>query len=298
MKTWIAAAELLVATLIWGFGFTATIWAQHSFDTITLTLSRFTICFVVTSAIIFFQPSTRPFLNRRYLRMSFWPGIFLGITLLLQTWGLEYTSATNSSFITTLYVVFVPLIELLIFKHKLRQLHFVWVTIALVGTGLMVNLQLGQFNSGDVLTLACSVTAALQIVLIGRQSQQIESPLAYNAFQSLWAAVAAALFIPFYPHCYFRTLDWRAALGTFSLIFGSTLLGFFLQVKAQKTLSSSLSSLLFLLESPFALLFAVLLLNERITLLQALGGLLIFLAAFGATRLARPKTLTKIDTAL
>ena len=287
MKTWIAAAELLVATSIWGFGFTATIWALRSVDSITMTVARFSICFLVSSAIIFLQPSTRPFLNRHYLRMSLWPGIFLGLTLLLQTWGLQYTSATNSSFITTLYVVIVPLIEMLFLKHQMRPLHFVWVAIALIGTGLMVNLQVGHFNLGDGLTLLCSVTAALQIILIGRQSHQIESPFAYNAFQSLWAAVVALFFIPIYPHCYIRPPDWRAILALISLIFGSTLLGFFLQVKAQKTLSASLSSLIFLLESPFALLFAFLLLDEKITLLQALGGVLIFLSAFGATRLAR-----------
>ena len=288
-KTWFAASELLFATSIWGFGFTATIWALRSFDTVTITVGRFVIAFIFGAAILAVNPHTRDRLNLRTLRMAFWPGIFLGLTLLLQTWGLEYTSATNSSFITTLYVVFVPLMEMALLRGarrgpRIRPLHFIWVSIALIGTGLMVNLQLGHFSVGDVLTLICSLTAGMQIIMIGRHGSRIESPFAYNVFQSLWAALVAILFIPIYPHHYIRSPDWHALAGVFSLTFGSTLIAFFLQVKAQKTLSASLASLIFLLESPFASFFAFLLLGEKITMLQTLGGGLIFLSAYGATR--------------
>ena len=299
-KTWVAASELLFATSIWGFGFTATIWALRSFDTITITVGRFAIAFIFGAVMLSVNPRTRDRLNLRTMRMAFWPGIFLGLTLLLQTWGLEYTSATNSSFITTLYVVFVPLIEIALLRRanasdssgahgarrtlRIGPLHFIWVAIALIGTGLMVNLQLGHFNLGDALTLVCSLSAGLQIIMIGRHGSRIESPFAYNVFQSLWAALVAILFVPIYPHHYIRSPDWHALVGVISLTFGSTLIAFFLQVKAQKTLSASLSSLIFLLESPFASFFAFLLLGEKISMLQALGGVLIFLSAYGATK--------------
>ncbi len=281
---WTAAAELLLATSIWGFGFTATIWALRAFDTVTITIGRFSIAFVIGAIILMLSPGLRHHFNRRTFRMSLWPGILLGLTLVLQTWGLEYTSATNSSFITTLYVVFVPLIEVAFLrKPKIGVFHFLWVAVALIGTGLMVNLHLGHFSEGDMLTLACSVTAGLQIVIIGRDSRQIESPFAYNTFQSFWASLIGLLFLPIYPQHYIRHADWRALVGVVSLTLGSTLFAFFLQVRAQKTLPASIASLLCLLESPFASLFAFFLIDEKITGLQLVGGFLIFLSALGAT---------------
>jgi drug/metabolite transporter (DMT)-like permease len=73
------------------------------------------------------------------------------------------------------------------------------------------------------------------------------------------------------------------------------LFAFFLQIKAQKVLSPSLSSIIFLLESPFASLFAFLLLGDRMTPLQALGGVMIFVAAFTATQLGSARSNRKGD---
>jgi drug/metabolite transporter (DMT)-like permease len=74
-----------------------------------------------------------------------------------------------------------------------------------------------------------------------------------------------------------------AIIGLLSLTFGSTLIAFALQVRAQRVLSPSIASLIFLLESPFALIFAIYFLNESMTDLQATGALLIFFSAVGAT---------------
>ncbi len=281
---WWAASELLLATTIWGFGFTASIWALVAFDSISISILRFGIAFIVGAIIVRLNREMRPQLNRANLLKSFLPGILLGGMLCLQTWGLEYTTATNSGFITTLYVVFVPIIETLVYRKRLARNHALWVFLALVGTGLMIKLHFDSFNKGDILTLVCAITASLQMVAVGRVSQTIKSPFAFNTFQSFWAVIISLIFWPFYGRVLFQMPDMRAIIGLFSLIFLSTLLGFFLQVKAQKVLSPSISSLIFLLESPFAAIFAIFFLHERLTLWQTAGGVLIFFAAVQATR--------------
>jgi drug/metabolite transporter (DMT)-like permease len=64
-------------------------------------------------------------------------------------------------------------------------------------------------------------------------------------------------------------------VGLFSLTFGSTLIAFAFQVKAQKILSPSVVSLLFLLEAPFATFFGLLFLGEELRSDQWLGAALI-----------------------
>ena len=77
-------------------------------------------------------------------------------------------------------------------------------------------------------------------------------------------------------------------MGLLMLGIGSTLIAFYLQIKAQKVLSSTVSSLFFLLESPFALLFAFFLLGESLNMKQGIGALLII--ALHNTNLDAPRS--------
>lgn len=283
-KKWWAAGELLLATTIWGFGFTASIWALTAFDSISISVIRFGTAFAFGLLALSTRKTFRSEINFTNLKKSLLPGLFLGATLCLQTWGLEFTTATNSGFITTLYVVIVPIIEGLVYRKRLSRLHSLWVFLALIGTSLMIQLHFDSFNKGDLLTLLCAFTAAFQILAVGHISKTIKSAFAFNTFQSLWAALASLLFWPFYGRVLFQAPSVQAAIGLFSLVFLSTLLAFFLQIKAQKILSPSISAIIFLLESPFAAAFAIFFLHERLTLWQTAGGVLIFVAAFQATK--------------
>ncbi len=280
----VAVAELLTATLIWGFGFTATIWAMASFSSIAVSVLRFSIAFLLTLPIIYMVRELRHEFTRANLKLAALPGLLLGSTLILQTWGLEHTTATKSGFITTLYIVIVPIVEVLILRKRIHRLHALWVAIALAGTALIVQLKIDHINFGDVLTLLCAFFAAFHIALLSKIGPQVKSPFLFNTFQSFWAAMLALSILPFFPGPHFKGYDFWAAIGLFSLTVGSTMLAFALQVKAQKKLTASLSSLIFLLESPFAMLFAILLLGETLSMGQGIGAILISVAAFGAVK--------------
>jgi drug/metabolite transporter (DMT)-like permease len=285
-KKYTSALELLFATLIWGFGFTATIWALKAVDSATMTVLRFGVAFAVGFAILKFKYPKE--VNKTNLILGAFPGLTLGLMIMTQTWGLEYTSVTNSGFITTLYVVLVPLMDRLLFRVHVDRWHSLWVIMAIIGTALMINVQkMTTLNKGDLLTIVTAILAALQIVWIGRISPKITSALALNTYQSLWGALGAMVFWPIYGNAYLQKPDPAAWIGLFSLTFGSTLIGFALQVKAQKHLSSSTASVIFLLESPFAALFGIWLLNETISPLQTLGGFLIFISAYGSVAFSR-----------
>lgn len=280
-----AILELVFASVLWGFGFIAAVWALEAVDAFELTLLRFVMASTVGVALLYFNLKKLPL--KQLWRWSFWPAIFLTGTLIFQTWGLKYTTATKCGFITTLYVVFVPLLES---WHKGKPVPWqLWgcVAGAFAGTLMIVNVGLKGFNFGDFLTFICALFASAQIYYVGLISPHIQHPFAFNTFQSLWSALICFpfLFTNGMPEKLANCLNWptTAMLGVFSLAFGSTVLAFALQIKAQARLSATVASLLCLLESPFAMIFAMALLNETLGPLEAAGAVLIFFSAVGAS---------------
>jgi len=211
--------------------------------------------------------------------LSLIPGVFIWLTLFLQTWGLQYTTATNSTFITTLYVVLVPLMHSIFGKEKLGWKHWTCVGLALFGTGLIVQVQnVKSLNAGDLLTLLCSIFAAIHILVIGQRAMKTKDDFAFNTFQSFWVAGFSLLLFPFSANWNLTALTTEGWIGLLALGFGSSLLAFYFQIRAQKVLSPSVSSLLFLLESPISCVFAYILLRETLNLYQWIGAILILVA--------------------
>lgn len=284
-QVWIAAAELLLAAALWGFGFIATVWGLRELDPFELTFIRFALATLLLSPVLLLPRWRQEVV--RYLKISFWPGVFFALLLIVQTWGLQYTTATKSGFLTTLYVVFVPILESSLSRQKLSGALWLTVGLAFLGTLMIVNLSFSNFlqdmNKGDLLTVLCALLATGQIYAIGLVSSGVGNALAFNFCQTFWAAMVSAPIA--LNHGLFLKLmhfsEWlpTAQAGLLSLVVGSTIIAFTLQVRAQAYLSPTVSSLLFLLESPFALMFAFFLLGERLGPVEAMGAVLIFSAA-------------------
>jgi drug/metabolite transporter (DMT)-like permease len=273
-----ATAELLLGAGLWGFGFVASRWAMAAFGPLTLTAARFGLACLVGLVFCLCVPSLRRSLSLREWKLSFSPGFFLGLTLVLQNYGLQYTSIAKSGFITCLYVITVPLISRFFLKHRLPHNHFIWVLVSLVGAALVCELDSFRWNGGDALTLACSFAAALQILEVGRLCSRSKSPFVFTLGQAFWASLlplAGAWAWESLP----AAVPPKAWWGLAELVFGASLLSFFIQLRAQRILSASTVSLLFLLESPFAAFFGFWLEGEILRPTQLCGALLILAAA-------------------
>ncbi len=273
-----ALFELLIAGLFWGFGFVGTVWCLRSLGPSAIVFYRFTIAFVTGLAILMWQRKSKAILLNE-LGLSMIPGVFLFLTLILQTWGLEYTTATNSTFITTLYVVIVPLLNSMTGSERLNWVHWLCVVIALGGTSLIVQVQnLTALNWGDLMTFLCAIFAAVHIIVIGQRAMKTKDDFAFNTFQSFWMAAFSLALFPFTAKWNLPSLTTEGWIGMAALGFGSSLIAFFLQIRAQKVIAPSTISLLFLLESPISCVFAFFLLNESLNGWQWLGAGLILVS--------------------
>lgn len=275
-----AIAELIFAGSLWGFGFVAATWALQSFTAAETLLYRYLIAFTLGEVIRFvLQPKTQWRIPRQELNYAMGAGVFLGGMLLFQTIGLKYTTATKSGFITSLYVVLVPLIQTAWLRG--RGLDYrVWINVAIAFAGML--LLLGDprqdWNEGDLWTLLCAVIAALHIIYIGYAAKKEINAFRFNNYQSLFS-IFTLLPLLVSQNQMTAQASSLSIVGVFILGLAVSVLAFTIQVRTQKVLSNTTASMLFLLESPFAFFFGWLLLNERLNTLQFSGAGLIMIAS-------------------
>lgn len=271
--------ELMIANSFWGLGFVVTVFALKAMSAPVLIGLRFGLAGLVGMAISYFFLKRSSLDLVREMRNSFPSGFFLAATLLFQTQGLQLSTATKSAFITTLYVLIVPFFSWIWRRQKVTGTHFLAVAVALAGTGLLVQIDRFQLGWGDAFLLANAVMAALHILAVDQATSKIKDAFLFNVGQCLWCAAIALFFIPLKFHFSIADWSWQVSLSLASLAFGSSLIGFFLQVRAQHSLSPSVAAVLFLVEAPMSAFFAYFLLQERLKLEQLFGAGLILLAA-------------------
>jgi drug/metabolite transporter (DMT)-like permease len=273
--------EAMLANIFWGFGFTATIWALQGF---TLTQILFLRFFVVGAVGLAWGACLHRGAFQKILPRTLIPAIFLIVEILFQVWGLHYTTATNAGFLTVTYILMVPVLERVLWKRQISKIHWLWVAVAFAGTALMLDLGSLRLNPGDFLMLISALGASLHMLSVDRLGKTEENLFFANTMQSLWGAVFLLPVLIFKAEPWHWPTEVSPWIGLAALTFGSTLLAFYLQMRAQKKLSPSVSSLLFLVESPIAAGFGFLLLGERLGPWQLTGGLLVLVAAGGVSR--------------
>lgn len=268
----------ILATLFWGFGFIASVWGLVDFDAMALTFFRLAIAAVIM------LPLARRSFNWREIRTAIPAGLFLGLGLILQTEGLKTTSASKSGFLTTLYVLIVPLIEWQLLHKPIRRTVIVGAMLAFVGTAMLASPGLGEglqsISRGDWLTIGCAVVFAGQIAAVSHAQPRITSAWSFSFWQTTIGALATLPFVHTWP----THVSPKAAWGLGWLGVFSSVLAFSFQIKAQRHLSASLSATLYLLEGPFAALFGWWLLGDSLNALQWTGAGIVIAAAVLATR--------------
>jgi drug/metabolite transporter (DMT)-like permease len=200
-------------------------------------------------------------LGRRGWRAGLVLGLLLAAGYALQTAGLERTTVSSAGFITGLYVVFTPLLALLLFRTRVGAPVWLGVGLAVVGLGLLSGVGAGD-PLGDALVLAGSAAYSLQIVLMERHAPRYD-PVAFTQAEMLaafagFAVVAIALGQIELPRGW---TVWGALLVTG--IFASAL-GFLVQTWAQRRTSATRTALAFAMEPVFAGIFGFWLAGDRL----------------------------------
>ena len=273
---------LLVASAIWGTAFVAQRLGADAMPPAAFTGVRHMLgALVLVPAVVLYDRSRGISIGEgRYRwRSVVIPGAVIGVALFfgsyLQQFGLEYTTAGNAGFITSLYMVFVPIAGWVVLKH--RPSGWVWVGVALATLGLyLLSVRNGLTMSlGDALVLACAVAWTVQILLIDTYAPNLD-PIRLAAMEFLVCgiiAVAVALVTERDPFA--GTMAAAIPLAYAAVL--STGVAFTLQVLAQRDTKPSTAALIMALESVFAAVAGALYLGERMDG-RALAGCALMLA--------------------
>ncbi len=208
-----------------------------------------------------------------YCRKGVMLGVLVFLGFYLQLLGLKFTTATKSAFITGMSVVFVPLIDYLVFGRRPRPKVLLAAFLGITGLALLTEVTYSPVNLGDVLTLGSAVAWAGQIMAVDRLVGRL-SPRSVALYQSIPPFLLSAAFSLLGSDFTLRpTLGLAVALIYTGGI--ATALGLSLQAVAQEMISPEAAALSYLSEPIFAALFASLMLGEAMNLTQATGALLI-----------------------
>ncbi|MBI5201784.1 MAG: DMT family transporter [Elusimicrobia bacterium] len=206
-------------------------------------------------------------------------GLLAGLLCVLyvsQTVGLRWTTASNSGFITGLFIVFVPLLMLVFRSESPTPSQKLAVVLAVAGLWLLTG-GVKSMNRGDAVTLISALTYAGHLLLTDH-CMRAGHDAVWLAFHQFWMTGLASLALCVFAGLPLAVLDRGTAGVIVFLAVVPTLSAFFLQMYAQKHVEAMRVSLIFSLEPVFAALFAWTLGGELFRPVSAAGGALIVAA--------------------
>ncbi|NBI28764.1 DMT family transporter [Chengkuizengella marina] len=208
-----------------------------------------------------------------YLSLS---GLLLGLHFLLWMGSLRFTSVANSTAIVALEPIFVLIGSFLFFKIRTNILSVVGMFIAVLGAALIGWGDFGVSSEaffGDILALLGAIAVALHM-LIGKLLLRKMSNYVYSFFVFLTAAFSLHIYNLILGYSFFNyaSIDWGIfiILAIVPTVFGHLLFNWLLKYMNATTVSMSILG-----EPLGAALLAYFLLNEHITIQQAIAGVIL-----------------------
>lgn len=169
-----ADLSLLGITVFWGASFPIMSVALKSIPPFSYIAIRYTLGSIILAFI--FNKKLKN-IDRKTLKAALYIGFSLLIGTILQVIGIIYTTPSKSGFITGLNAVFVPIILALFFKQIPDFRTVVGIILSILGLGIMsINMGMG-INFGDFLTLLGAIAFAVQIILVDKYGNDVDSGL-------------------------------------------------------------------------------------------------------------------------
>lgn len=285
---------LFIAALIWGSAFVAQSEGMDYVEPFTFASVRFFIGSIVLLPVISFMKKKetgdgnllsgydkttgiKGFIKKYQLLIT--GSIFCGLALTagtnFQQWGIKYVSSVGKAgFITTLYIILVPIFSLFIGK-KVRPL--IWIALAFAVSGLyfLCVTEKLTFELLDILLIMCAVFFAVQIMVVDHYVDRV-NPVALSSLQFFIVGIISGVCMLIFEK---PTLSGIIAAAGPILYAGvmSSGIAFTLQVVAQKDLDPTLASMIMSLESVVSVLSGFVLLGQKLSVREGIGCISMFI---------------------
>lgn len=275
---------LILTTIIWGTAFLAQKFAADSFGPFALTAIRNSLAGVFLVGCVFLRGRSRLPHGER-LRSSAVAGVWCGLPLfaamVAQQFGIEHTTPGICAFLTTNYIVFVPLFAAILTLTFPRWYIVIGVVLAMSGTYFIsVSNETFGIGRGEAWSLLCAMLFSVQMIVVARVCP-CSDVLVVSAVQMF---VSAALSLPFaflpseLPRLAAFSFSWSTIWPVLYCGVMSSGVAYTLQNFGQARTPAALAAVLLSLESVFGALSGYVFLGDLMSVRQVLGCALVFVA--------------------
>lgn len=265
---------IVLATFLWGTTFAAQKSAAGQCSPFLYNFARFLVGGLVLALIVRSKGIRK--ISRREIQAGLLLGFLLFAASATQQIGISSTTAGKAGFITSLYIVIVPLLLAFFWREKSDPLLWCSVVIALLGLYFLSVSKALFIERGDAWVLLCSLIWAFHVIAVGFFAKRF-SVLRLGMIQCLTNAFLCLL-----PIFTLEGFNSSSLLSTwFEILYAglfSAAAAFTIQIAAQRHLPTAMASVLLSFESVFAVLAGAVFLGEELSSRQLLGATLMFTA--------------------
>lgn len=261
---------LVSVCFLWGSSFILIATALESISPGLLVTSRFILGALLTALIMGKELKN---ITRVDWMGGLWAGTCIFFGYFLQTVGLQTIPSSISAFLTALYVPFVPLLQLILFRKVPELTVGLGIAVAFGGMLLILDPTKLSFSGsfGEWLTIASALACALEIIVIGKFATQC-NPKAFCLTQLTVVAAWSTAYTIAFEDIY---VNWNPTLIVcIAILAGMIAFNQIVINWAQKTVSPTKAVLIYTLEPVFAGIIGWLV-GEKIGLMAAFGGVLV-----------------------
>jgi drug/metabolite transporter (DMT)-like permease len=272
---------LFLAAFIWGVAFVAQSVGMDYMGPFSFNGARFLLGGTVLLPLVI---SRRKKKTEQNIRQTDWKttlqggiccGLALGTASLFQQYGILYTTVGKAGFITTLYIILVPLFGIFLGK-KIAGRVWLGAVIAAFGMYLLCMSEKLALGKGDMLVFICAIVFSVHILVIDYFSSRADG-VELSCIQFYTAGILSSMgaFLFETP----RLQDFIS--GIIPVAYAGILscgVAYTLQIIGQKELEPTVASLILSMESVFSVLAGWVLLNQKLSLRELFGCVLVFAA--------------------
>lgn len=281
---------LLITSVIWGAAFAAQRLGMNYMGPFTFMAARYFLAFLSLGILSFVVRLYRSKYAEKidnkisgcfkdYLISGIVTGCFLFLGSSFQQVGILYTSVGKAGFITSLYIIIIPIFEIFT-GGKISKLTFMGIIFAVIGLYLLTVKESFSIEFGDFIVLISSFIWAGHILSIGYFTNKVNPVyMSFFQFAVCFLLSLSAMFVFEYDN--FKNIFKAFMQGLFPIIYAGVFsagVGYTFQMIAQRYTNPTIASLILSMEAVFGTISGYYFLNEILTVKELLGCAILFAA--------------------
>lgn len=274
-----ADISLVIVTLAWGLSYYYMDVALADLGAFTLNAFRFLGAFIIAGILMFHKLKT---VNKQTLKYSVYIGTSLVFVYIGATFGVQYTTLSNSGFLCAMTVVFTPILGYIMFKKKPDKKVIMSVCMCFIGIALLTLQDDFSINfanlKGDLLCIMCGFFYALDLLITEKAASDDNVDMLQVGVFQLGVTGVLNVFLAFIIETPHFPTDKSVIFAVVFLSIFCTGIAFIVQAIAQKYTTASHVGIIFTLEPVFCAISAFFLVGEVMSIKSYVGAAVMFLA--------------------